>query len=239
MERILAENALRKKSKEVGAQIQAERKRPLNDIYREFLAQMGARGDATAVEELRRLREKDAAKQGVNALHVGEDVEQPTHVSLPVRGRKELSFSVNNKGDVLYKVAGREMINDTAKAVHMFDNDPKAIELGLKLAAQKFGPQKLFLEGTDEFRTNVVMMAAALNLRLQFKEPRLQTMFESRKAELAMQKTREEEARKLAIEFAKQQKAQEKAAADAAKGKTKDVAMEAPKLPKKKHDIER
>jgi len=222
MERITNEAAAKERAGIEREQLKAAQRVPVMDQYRDFLAEKAQAGDEQALAELRRQRPEKIEPVTKHEAKI-EGTEAPAKQERePIHRTQALTYQVHRNGDVTYQRAGQDVLRDEARSVQMLQTDDKTIETGLRLAQQKFG-RKLALSGPLEFQEKAARIAAEAGLQVEFTDGRLNRIMRERTAELAAEKTRDQEARKLAQEFAKQQQA----------GKGKDDAKEATKGPEK------
>lgn len=201
MERILKENALRD-------QVRAERealkvRKPTTEQYRDFLAEKAQGGDERALAELRRMTQEQARKKKEGAAEIQAGEPQAKREQEPIYRAEAITYQVQRNGDVTYKRDGRDVLRDQGRSVQMLQNDDPTIETGLRLAQQKFG-RKLVLTGSQEFQEKAARIAADAGLKIEFTDARLNRIMRERTAEIEAAKVRDQEARKLAQEFAKQ-----------------------------------
>lgn len=201
MERLMQETALR-------AQIKAEReqlkvRQPATEQYRDFLTEKAQGGDERALAELRRMKVEPTERAKDTDAQVTAAVPQAHQEREPIHRADAITYQVARNGDVTYQRAGRDMLRDQGRAVHMLQNDTQTIETGLRLAQQKFG-SKLALSGPQDFQEKAARIAADAGLKVEFTDQRLNQIMRERTAELQAAKASDIEARKLAQEFSKQ-----------------------------------
>jgi len=87
-------------------------------------------------------------------------------------------------GSIDYLRDGRLLIRDSPRKVWVFGTDEDAVEVGLRMALLKFGPN-LHVVGSAEFKAQVVAVALQNRLTVRFDDPAMQTVLED---QLARQK---------------------------------------------------
>lgn len=206
MERITSEAAAKERAGIEREQLKAAQRVPVMDQYRDFLAEKAEAGDEQALAELRRQKPEKTERVTENEAKI-EGAEAPAKQECePIHRTQALTYQVHRNGDVTYQRSGRDVLRDEGRSVQMLQTDDKTIETGLRLAQQKFG-RKLALSGPPEFQEKAARVAAEAGLQVEFTDARLNRIMRERTAELAAEKARDQEARKLAQEFAKQQPA--------------------------------
>lgn len=231
MEKLNKEAALRAQLDQLKAertQIRDTQRRPASEQYREYLAERAQGGDELALAELRRQKDTladkadKADKANEAAAQIAPAERQPVKEREPIHRTEAMTYQVHRNGDVTYQRAGRDVLRDQGRSVQLLQTDDKTIETGLRLAQQKFG-RKFALSGPLEFQEKAARVAAEAGLQVEFTDARLNRIMRERTAELAAEKARDQEARKLAQEFVKQQPA----------GKGKSDAKDTAKAPQK------
>lgn len=206
MEKLTKEAALRAQLDQLKVertQIRDAQRRPSSEQYREYLAERAQGGDELALAELRRQKDAPADKANEAAAQIAPAERQPIKEREPIHRAEAMTYQVHRNGDVTYQRAGRDVLRDQGRSVQMLQTDDKTIETGLRLAQQKFGRQ-LALSGPKEFQERAARIAADAGLKVEFTDQNLNRIMRERTAELAAEKARDQEARKLAQEFAKQ-----------------------------------
>lgn len=204
MERITSEAAAKERAGIEREQLKAAQRVPVMEQYRDFLAEKAQGGDEQALAELRRQRPEKAERVTENEAKI-EGAEAPAKQERePIHRTQALTYQVHRNGDVTYQRAGRDVLRDEGRSVQMLQTDDKTIETGLRLAQQKFG-RKLALSGPPEFQEKAARVAAEAGLQVEFTDARLNRIMRERTAELAAEKARDQEARRVAQEFAKKQ----------------------------------
>lgn len=146
--------------------------------YKNWCAERAAAGDAAAIAQLRAWAYQDSRRRATAQQAEREAMERGAilagEIDTPVRPRvgDGISWSVDRRsGDVTYVIDGLDALRDTGRLVAVLQPaDAKSIETGLKLAAQKFGPE-LTLSGPAEFQRRVVEIAVEKRLGVRFADP--------------------------------------------------------------------
>ena len=94
-----------------------------------------------------------------------------------------ITHHVQENGSVDYKRDGAALMVDEGRTVRMWVHDRDAIEIGLRLAQQKFGPT-LTLTGPEEFKMATARVAAEARINVDFDDEVLSGILHARRAEL-------------------------------------------------------
>lgn len=151
---------------------EAEERRQLRErhpvpSWQGFLAAEAARGSAEALAALRgcpRQRNRLEA-QLLQAADAGE----ARHVL-----HQYLRPAVRRDGRVIYRVDDGGLVSDEAKAVRVSQVTAGAAFLALTLAADRFGPRPLTVQGTEDFRRQVAQLAGIKGLGVTFADAALE-----------------------------------------------------------------
>jgi len=165
--------------------IQAERQalkdrygKPYQTRYENFVLSEAARGEAAALDALRRQRKNDPNRPAVNAYRSQNPEAKAAQADAKHTESlfKNLTHQTDGDGNVTYfadKAKKKVLVVDRAEEVQVEDlKNRKSIEIGLRLAVQKFG-MNLKVEGTDEFKQQTVMAALKMGLQVQFNDPNM------------------------------------------------------------------
>jgi len=186
VERIEAEAVLRKQIVRERDALKAAMRRPLTDQYRDFLQEQAQLGNVRALRELRRMQlthrtddERESPGIAFGASH-RVSASEPNEIiySGPV-----ITHHVQENGNVDYKRDGVALMVDEGRTVRMWVRDRDAIEIGLRLAQQKFGPT-LTLTGPEEFKMATARVAAEARMNVDFDDEVLSGILHARRAEL-------------------------------------------------------
>jgi len=135
--------------------------------------------------------------------------QQPAKLSEALRS---LNHTVDRRGHVTYRSAGKEMFRDEGRILAVLDvHSNQAIAVALATAQQKFG-NTLTLTGSAEFQRKAVAVAVANNLNVQFTDPALNKLRDGLQAE-----KRHAEGERAHIAVAQKLEAERAAAAELAK----------------------
>jgi hypothetical protein len=215
MSRVAADAALREQLAAERQALRDKHGRPNQERYRDWLTERANQGDAAALAELRRQRPPaQAAGPTINSIE-----------GMPTTAKKRageieqaLAYSVDRNGNVTYyadQEKRRAVVIDTGRRVTVADvQDRQAVETGLRLAAQKFGPL-LQIEGSEEFKRQVIDAAVKSGLRVEFDRPEMNAELERRRAEQTEATERGRafiESQRRTAEAQQQQEAQARAA---------------------------
>jgi hypothetical protein len=234
MEKLTKEAALRAELDQLKTErglVRDAQRRPPTEQYREYLAEKAQGGDERALAELRRQAPEKAVRGTEHDAKV-EGVDTPAKQErAPIHRAEAITYQVARNGDVTYQRAGRDMLRDQGRAVHMLQTDTQTIETGLRLAQQKFG-SKLALSGPQDFQEKAARIAADAGLNVEFTDQRLNQVMRERTAELQAAKAAELERAKLAQDFIKQRGAGkgDPTPADATKGPQKAQEQASPTI---------
>ena len=154
--------------------------KPYQTRYENFVLSEAARGEAAALDALRRQRKNDPDRPAVNAYRSQNPEAKAAQADAKHTESlfKNLTYQTDGDGNVIYfadKAKKKVLVVDRAEQVQVEDlKNRKAIEIGLRLAVQKFGTH-LKVEGTDEFKQQTVMAALKMGLQVQFNDPNMNT----------------------------------------------------------------
>jgi hypothetical protein len=189
VERIEAEAVLRKQTARERDTLKAAMRRPLTDQYRDFLQEQAQLGNVRALRELRRMQPTQPTQR------TGDERESPgiafgashrASASEPnetIYGGPVITHHVQENGNVDYKRDGAALMVDEGRTVRMWVYDRDAIEIGLRLAQQKFGPT-LTLTGPEEFKMATARVAAEARMNVDFDDEVMSGILHARRAEL-------------------------------------------------------
>jgi len=136
--------------------------------YRAFLADLANRGDEAALLELRRQRDTVGMADGLNTIEGSSKAERDEQAATIAR---RLAYSIDHSGNVTYYADAtkrRALVIDSGQRVTVTAvKDSQAVEAGLLLAVQKFGPS-LKIDGSKEFKRQVIEAALKTGLHVEF-----------------------------------------------------------------------
>lgn len=150
------------------------------DRYLAYLAARGQSGDHAALFELQRLRPDEP---GEDARRLTIRPARPVQPNAILYDGPVITHQVQRNGDVEYQRNGAALLVDQGKSVRLWQNDQDAIEIGLRLAQQKFGPV-LELSGPLEFQMEAARVAADARLHIEFADGAIQQIFVERRGVL-------------------------------------------------------
>ncbi len=186
VERIEAEAVLRRQIVRERDALKAAMRRPLTEQYREFLQEQAQAGNAKALRELRRMQPTAGTSEdigvtfGARTLRRGAVGSEPNEI---IFSGPAITHQVQINGNVEYQRGGRALLVDEGRTVRMWDHDRDAIELGLRLAQQKFGTT-LTLTGPAEFQAAAARVAADARMNVDFEDDALREVYQTRRAEI-------------------------------------------------------
>jgi hypothetical protein len=147
------------------------------DRYLAYLAARSQRGDHAALFELQRLRPDEPAP---DARRLTIRPARPVQPNAILYDGPVITYRVQRNGDVEYQRNGAALLVDQGASVRLWQNDPDAIEIALRLAQQKFGPV-LELTGPLEFQVEVARVAADAQLNVEFADGAINRIFVERR----------------------------------------------------------
>ncbi len=190
--------------------------------------------------ELRRQRDISPTPTGPNAIE-GRSKEREDERPRRAPLAPALAYTVDRSGNVTYyadQEKRRALVIDSGQQVTVAaDKDSQAVEAGLRLAVQKFGPG-LKIEGSEEFKRQVIEVALKSGLRVEFDSKDMNEELQRPRAE------RDElQARGRAFIDAEREKGKAARtptpATEKAPEQTQERIPEPPPAPKKSRDFER
>lgn len=179
MHKITSEIDLRKNIAEERHRLKTEHRRSFDERYVDFLLARAGH-DAAALDELRRVGKGTLINNNVDNLSGDNYRTQP-----PVQLAASLAYKIDRTGSVIYYTDGeqsRALLIDTGRRVQVPAPDREAVEAGLRLALQKFGPT-LNVTGSVEFRALVIQVAADLRLQVEFTDSGMESKFQQLRQE--------------------------------------------------------
>jgi hypothetical protein len=118
----------------------------------------------------------------MGAVFSGDERDLSTPVILP-----SVSYRVDTSGNVTYyadNAKTRPILHDTGREVQVYDHALESVEIGLRLAIQKFG-RELNVNGSHEFKRQVLAVVLKTGLPVSFKDPVMAGALEQLKARAA------------------------------------------------------
>lgn len=185
MAKVAQDMALREAVSDERKHLKESHRQPLQERYRVFLADQAGRGDEKALAELRRQRDTSPAPHGPNTIEgSGKERDDDKKRRAPVA--PALSYTVDRAGNVTYyadQEKRRALVIDSGQQVTVAAaKDSQAVEAGLRLAVQKFGPA-LKIDGSAEFKRQVIEAALKTGLRVEFDNKAMADELQRRRAE--------------------------------------------------------
>ncbi|WP_152693132.1 LPD7 domain-containing protein [Caballeronia mineralivorans] len=169
--------------------MKAAMRRPLTDQYRDFLQDQAQLGNVRALRELRRMQTtQPTPRTGDDGESTGIAFGASRRVSASelneiIYGGPVITHHVQENGNVDYKRDGVALMIDEGRTVRMWVHDRDAIEIGLRLAQQKFGPT-LTLTGPEDFKMATARVAAEARMNVDFDDEVVSGILHARRAEL-------------------------------------------------------
>ncbi|MDR6495199.1 hypothetical protein J2797_005115 [Paraburkholderia terricola] len=189
--RLEAEAALRVQIVKERDALKGAASRPLTDQYRDFLQERSQAGDERALRELRRMQQIRLWTKAANDEHtVTFSAPSQGGTQPAAQARNELiytgpsiTYEVRASGEVDYRKDGAAFLVDEGRTLRLWDSEREAIEIALRFAQQKFG-STLSLSGPDAFQAAAARAAADSHMRIVFEQPELESIRQTRLAEL-------------------------------------------------------
>lgn len=185
MERVTKDMALRESIRDERQQLKEKHSQPYQARYRAFLAERANQGDENALAELRRQRDASPAPTEPNAIE-GTSRKRDDEKVRAAHLARNLAYSIDQAGNVTYyadQAKRRALVIDSGQRVTVAAvEDSQAVETGLRLAVQKFGPG-LKIEGNEEFKRQVIDAVLKTGLRVEFDDKAMNDELQRRQAE--------------------------------------------------------
>jgi hypothetical protein len=187
-------------------------RRPKLPKWQDWVRDRAEEGDAAAIRKVRGWAYRDKriarqmAKQEAEAARLGmvaspdrrrADPAAPGELrALPGNAAARMVGTVDRRtGDTTYQDSQRVAFVDRGRHHDHGDAvEADAIEVSLRLAAQKFGP-KLDVQGTEEFRRTAVEVAVRRGMTIQFKDADMQRQADELRQQLAAERAARAKAR--------------------------------------------
>ncbi|MCW3476241.1 TraI/MobA(P) family conjugative relaxase [Limobrevibacterium gyesilva] len=134
-----------------------------------YLEAEAARGNGAALAALRGRTLRRAQVQA--QLLAAENADEARHVI-----RRHLRPTIRRDGRVIYRVSDGGVVSDEARVVRVNQVTVGAAFLALSLASERFGQRALTVQGTDEFRAQVAVLAGQKDLAVTFADPKLEVL---------------------------------------------------------------
>lgn len=186
MERVTKDMSLREAVKEERQQLKEKHGQPYQARYRAFLADRANQGDEAALVELRRQRDASPTPAAATEANTIEGRSRKREDDQATQLAHNLAYSIDRAGNVTYyadQAKRRALVIDSGQRVTVAaDKDSQAVEAGLRLAVQKFGPG-LKIEGSAEFKRQAIDAALKTGLRVEFDSKAMNDELQRRRAE--------------------------------------------------------
>jgi hypothetical protein len=170
-------------------QLKTKHGQPYQERYRAFLAELATGNNENALSELRRQRDTSPAPTGTNTIEsAGRRLndEKDTAINKAEDLAHSMAYSIDRAGNVTYyadQAKHRALVIDSGQRVTVAaDKDRRAVEAGLRLAVQKFGPN-LKIRGTDGFKRQVMEAALKTGLGVEFDDPAMKAELQRQRIE--------------------------------------------------------
>ncbi|OKS22346.1 hypothetical protein BH607_07730 [Pseudomonas aeruginosa] len=171
MRRALENHALYQKIAVERETLKSKHRQPSRDGYKLYLLVLSNDGHAGALAELRRQQSQPKRLRAAGNAFSAEHEPYPSASAV----LSAVAYTVDLRGNVTY-YSGEDrtqpILVDNGRLVQVLDQSQAAVETGLRLALQKFGPA-LNVHGSPEFVAAVLGVVMRTGLRVQFKEPAL------------------------------------------------------------------
>lgn len=152
---------------------------PGREGYKLFLVMLAEDCNSGALAELRRQTLPTKRTASGNTLGAERERDPSIPVVLP-----SVSYRVDQRGNVTYyadSTRAKPILVDTGREVEVVDLAVEAVETGVRLALQKFGPA-LEVHGSHEFKIAVLGVVIRTGLRVSFKDQALAAELERLRA---------------------------------------------------------
>ena len=185
VERLEAEATMREQVIRERDALKGAARRPLTDLYRDFLQERAQAGDVRALRELRRMLRlrselaRTADEAGTVAFRPA-DAGEPNEILY--RG-PSITYEVLVNGNVDYRKDGAALFVDEGRTLRLWDQERDALEIALRFAQQKFGAS-LTLTGPEAFQAAAARVAAEIRMHVEFADPELERIRQIRRAEI-------------------------------------------------------
>ena len=153
--------------------------RPGRAGYRLYLVVLAHDCNSSALAELRRQTPPGKSPKNRDGFSAQRELDPSTPVILP-----SVSYRVDQRGNVMYYADDAKtlpILLDTGREVQVLDHEVESVEVGLRLALQKFG-RAIEVHGTDEFKAQVLSVVLRTGLHVDFKDPALAAELQRLKA---------------------------------------------------------
>jgi len=146
--------------------------------WSDWLLQRARRGDVEAHAILQDRQQRNGRYQDILT---GTDPEKASQLV-----RLDFKPRVDRNGNVFYRTADGGSVVDRGKLVQAKSNSIDAALMALEIASKKFDGQPLIVEGSEQFRRDVAMLAGRYNFDVQFADPHMDTIREQNQTKQAV-----------------------------------------------------
>lgn len=168
MERVNQDMALRDAVAIERQQLKDKYSQAPQERYRAYLLDLASTGDEGALTELRQQRAIVPVHGDQNSIERSVKAKRIKPVASILRS---LFYMVDQGGNVTYyadQAKQRALVVDTGSRVNVESaNDREAVEMGLRLALQKFGSQ-VHITGTEDFKREIIDAAFKNGMHVEF-----------------------------------------------------------------------
>lgn len=183
MERVSQDMVLRDAVAVERQQLKDKYSQAPQERYRSYLLELASTGDEGALTELRRQRAMVATHQEQNGIERSVKMKRPESAA-PILW--SLVYTVDRGGNVTYyadQAKKKALVVDTGPRVNVESaDDRKAVEIGLRLALQKFGSQ-VHITGTEEFKRGIIDVAFKNGMHVEFTSQAMNSELQRRRNE--------------------------------------------------------
>lgn len=135
--------------------------------WEQYLMRAAEQGNVTALAKLRNTSNK---QEQFSKLFLTAD--NPEAVSIIIF--KDLKPITKKNGALLYKLQDGGSVTDEQKIIRVDEHTAGAVFVALSLASEKFQWQPLNVQGTDEFKSQIVEFSVKYGMDVTFKNPKLE-----------------------------------------------------------------
>jgi hypothetical protein len=141
--------------------------------WEEYLVQAAERGNRDALEILRSQKQRQSKLAA--ALLKADDPAKAKHLI-----QQDLNPVVRKNGELFYRIQDGGTVTDEKTQIRVDNPTAGAAFLALSLAAERFEGQALTIQGTDDFKRQIVEFAVQYRLPVKFKDTQLDEMREKK-----------------------------------------------------------
>lgn len=141
--------------------------------WEEYLVQAAERGNRDALEILRSQKQRQSKLAA--ALLKADDPEKAKHLI-----HQNLKPVVRKNGELFYRIQDGGTVTDEKAQIRVDNPTAGAAFLALSLAAERFEGQALTVQGSDDFKRQIVEFAVQYRLPVKFKDAQLDELREKK-----------------------------------------------------------